>query len=167
MNRLLLTMLLLLSAFPACAAGVGGMFGQGRTQFSLMGGNGYAFGNNYFVIGASVSHYVLDGLGVGLSFEKWSGGNPGMTKYAPFAQYVFYQSSSSVQPYVGAFYRHTVVDGLPDINSVGERAGINITAGPNAYASFGFVQEVYLNCQESVYQTCRETYPELGITFGF
>lgn len=117
MNRLLLTMLLLLSALPACAAGVGGMFGQGRTQFSLMGGNGYAFGNNYFVIGASVSHYVLDGL--------------------------------------------------PDINSVGERAGINITAGPNAYASFGFVQEVYLNCQELVYQTCRETYPELGITFGF
>ena len=143
------------------------MFAQGRTQFSLMGGNGYAFGNNYFVIGASVSYYVLDGLGVGLSVEKWSRGNPGITKYSPFVQYVFYQSSSSIQPYVGAFYRHTIVDGLPDINSVGERAGINIIAGRNAYASFGFVQEVYLNCQETVYRSCSETYPDLGITFGF
>jgi hypothetical protein len=167
MNRLLLTMLLLFSAFQVHAAGVAGMFGQGRTQFSLGGGNGYAFGNNYFVIGASVSYYVLDGLGAGLSVEKWSRGNPGITKYSPFAQYVFYQSSSSVQPYVGIFYRHTAVDGLPDINSVGERAGINIIAGGNAYFSFGFVQEVYLNCQKTVYRTCSETYPDFAVTFGF
>jgi hypothetical protein len=166
MNRLLLIMLLALSATPVCAAGEGGMFGQGRTQFSLMIGNGYAFDNNYFVIGASVSHYVVDGLGVGLSFENWSGGGPGITKYAPFAQYVF-NRTSSIQPYVGAFYRHTAVDGLPGINSVGERAGINIAAGPNAYISFGFVQEVYLDCQATVYRTCRETYPDLSLTFGF
>lgn len=166
MNRLLLTMSLLLSALPVHAAGVAGMFGQGRTQFSLGGGNGYAFGNNYFVIGASVSYYVLDGLGIGLSVEKWSRGNPGITKYSPFAQYVFFQGSS-VMPYVGAFYRHTVVDGLPDINSVGERAGINIVSGSNAYISFGFVQEVYLNCQKAVYRTCSETYPDFAVTFGF
>ena len=149
MNKLLVTMLLGLSAFPVCAAAEGGMFGQGRTQFSLMVGNGYAFDNNYFVIGASVSHYVLDGLGVGLSFENWSGGGPGITKYAPFAQYVFYQTSS-IQPYVG-----------------GERAGINVAAGSNAYISFGFVQEVYLDCQATVYRSCRETYPDLSFTFGF
>jgi hypothetical protein len=166
MNRLLPTMLLLFSAFPVHAAGMAGVFGQGRTQFSLVGGNGYAFDNNYFVIGASVSYYVLDGLGVGLSVEKWSRGNPGITKYSPFVQYVFSQGSS-VTPYVGAFYRHTVVDGLPDINSVGERAGINIVSGSNAYISFGFVQEVYLNCQRTVYRTCSETYPDFGITIGF
>jgi hypothetical protein len=167
MIRQLLIIFLLSATLPVYASGVGGMFGQGRTQFSLVGGNGYAFDNNYFVLGVSVSYNVLDGLGVGLSLEKWSGGNPSMTKFAPFVQYVFYQPSSSIHPYVGAFYRHTVINGLPDINSVGERAGINITAGPNAYASFGFVQEVYLDCQESIYQTCRETYPDLGITFGF
>lgn len=131
MNRLLLTILLVLPAFPVCAATEGGMFGQGRTQFALVAGNGYAFDNNYFVIGASVSYYVLDGLGVGLSLENWSGGGPGITKYAPFAQYVFYQASP-VQPYVGGFYRHTAVGGLPGINSVGARAGIYIAAGPNA-----------------------------------
>jgi hypothetical protein len=162
-NRLLLAAML---SLPACAAGVGGMFGQGRTQLSVAGGNGHAFDKSYFVIGASVSYYVLDGLGVGLSLEKWSG-EPGITKYAPFVQYVFYRSSSAMQPYIGAFYRRTMVDGLPGINSVGERAGINIISGQNAYINFGFVQEIYLDCQESVYQTCRETYPELGLTLGF
>ena len=73
MIRLLLILLPLLSVLPANAAGVGGMFGQGRTQFSVVGGNGYAFDKNYFVLGASVSYNVLDGLGVGLSLEKWSG----------------------------------------------------------------------------------------------
>lgn len=166
MNRLLVTMLLVLSAFPVRAAEGGGIFGQGRTLFSLIAGNGYAFDNNYFVIGASVSYYVLDGLGVGLSLEKWSGNGPNIIKYAPFAQYVFYQASP-VQPYVGGFYRHTSVDGLPGINSVGERAGFNIASGSNAYFSAGFVHETYLDCQETVYRACSETYPDLSFTFGF
>jgi hypothetical protein len=42
----MLTMLSLFLALLACAAGAGGMFGQGRTQFSVVGGNGNAFGNN-------------------------------------------------------------------------------------------------------------------------
>ncbi len=167
MYRLLLTMLLILPVLPAHAVGVGGMFAQGRNQFSLMGGNGYAFGNRYFVLGASVSHYVLDGLAAGLSVEKWSGSDPGISKYSPFVQYVFYQSGSSVQPYVGAFYRHTSVSGLPGINSVGERAGINITAAPNAYISLGFVREAYLDCRQAIYRSCNETYPDLGFTMGF
>ncbi len=166
MNRLLLVMLLLCPVLQAHAAGVGGMFGQGRSQFSVMMGNGYAFDNSYFILGASVSYYVLDGLGVGLSIEKWSGSVPGITKYTPFAQYVFYQTST-VKPYVGGFYRHTVVDGLPDINSVGERAGISIASGSNSYFSLGFVQEVYLDCQNTIYRKCSETYPELGFAFAF
>ncbi len=166
MNRLLLTMLLVLTAFPASAAGEGEMFGQGRTYFSLMVGSGSAFDNNYFIIGAGATHYVIDGLGVGFSFESWSGGGAGITRYAPFAQYVFYRTSP-VQPYVGGFYRHTAVDGLPGINSVGARAGIYIPAGPNAYVGVGFVYESYLDCQESVYGPCNSTYPDLSLTFAF
>ncbi len=166
MNRLLVTMLLLLSAFPVCAAAEGGMFGQGRTQFSLAIGNGYAFDNSYLVIGAGATYYVLDGLGVGVSLENWSGGGPGITKYAPFAQYVFYQASS-VQPYVGGFYRHTAVAGLPGINSVGERAGIYIASGPNVSFGVGFVHESYLDCRQTIYLSCSETYPDISLTFAF
>lgn len=166
MNRLLVTMLLLLSAFPVSAAAEGGMFGQGRTQFSLAIGNGYAFDNRYLVIGGSASYYVLDGLGVGLSLENWSGGGAGITRYAPFAQYVFYQAST-VQPYVGGFYRHTAVAGLPGINSVGERAGIYIVSGSNVFVGVGFVHESYLDCQQTIYRTCSETYPDISLTFVF
>lgn len=166
MNRMLVTMLLILPTSFVCASEEGGMFGQGRTQFSLMAGNGYAYDKNYFVIGASVSHYVLNGLGVGLSLENWSGGGPGITKYAPFAQYVFYQASS-VQPYVGGFYRHTAIGGLPGINSVGARAGIYIASGSNASVSVGLVHESYLDCQQTIYLTCSETYPDISLAFGF
>lgn len=166
MNRLLLTMLLALPVVPASAAAEGGMFGQGRTYFALSAGNGYAFDNQYFVIGLSASHYVRDGLGVGLSFENWSGGTPGIAKYAPFVGYVFYRTSL-IQPYVGAFYRHTSIDGLPGINSVGGRAGINIISGSNAYISAGFVSESYLDCDARIYLTCSESYPEVSINFGF
>ncbi|HSM97516.1 MAG TPA: hypothetical protein VLS47_00750 [Gallionella sp.] len=166
MKRLLVTTLLVLSVFPVSAAAEGGMFGKGSTQFSLTIGNGYAFDNSYFVIGGSVSHYVLDGLGVGLSLENWSGGGPGITKYAPFAQYVF-NMSSPMQPYVGGFYRHTAISGLPGIDSVGERAGIYIASAPNVYISFGFVHEAYLDCRQTIYRTCSETYPDISFTFGF
>jgi hypothetical protein len=166
MNRLLVTMLLLLSAFPVSAAAEGGMFRQGRTLFSLAIGNGYAFDNSYLVIGGSASYYVLDGLGVGLSLENWSGGGPRISKYAPFAQYVFYQAST-VQPYVGGFYRHTAVAGLPGINSVGERAGIYIASGSNVFVGVGVIHESYLDCQQTIYSTCSETYPDISLTFVF
>lgn len=166
MNRLMVTMLLVLSALPVRAAEAAEMFEQGRTHFSLMIGNGYAFDSNYFVIGASASYYVLDGLGVGLSFERWSGGDRGITNYAPFAQYVFLPESS-VRPYVGGFYRHTSIDGLPGINSVGERAGITFASGSNAYVSAGLVHESYLDCQTTVYRSCSSTYSDVSVTFGF
>ena len=166
MNRLLVTMLLLVSAFPVSAAAEAGMFGQGRTQFALAIGNGYAFDNSYLVIGGSVSYYVLDGLGVGLSLENWSGGAPSITKYAPFAQYVFYQAST-VQPYVGGFYRHTAVAGLPGINSVGERAGVYFASGSNVLVGVGFVHESYFDCQQTIYSTCSETYPDISLVIAF
>lgn len=166
MNRLLLTMLLLLFALPVCAVGESGMYREGRSQFSVMAGNAYAFNSNYFVFGASATHYVADGLGVGLSIENWSGGGPGITKYSPFVQYVFIRPYS-VLPYVGTFYRHVSIGGLPGINSVGARAGIYMASGPNASVGAGFVHERYLDCQSAVYGACSSTYPDINLTFGF
>ena len=166
MKKLLLMMLLLLVALPVHAAGARGMFGQGRTQFSLMAGSASAFNNNYMLIGASASYYVLDGLGVGLSLENWSGADPAITKVSPFAQYVF-SLGGSVQPYVGGFYRHTTIAGLPGLNSVGGRAGIYITSSPNSSIGIGLVQESYLDCNETTYRSCSSTYPDISITFGF
>ena len=166
MIRVSLAVLLVLSALPVRAAGAGGMFEAGRSQFSLVAGNAYAFDNSYLVIGGSASYYVADGLGVGLSLERWSGDGPGITKYAPFVQYVLYQVPA-VQPYVGAFYRHTAIADLPSLNSAGARAGVLIASGSNAFVSVGAVYESYMDCQESVYRVCSETHPEITLIFGF
>ncbi len=166
MNKLLLTLLLLLPPLWARAADAVGIFGQGSTQFSLLAGSGYAFNNNYLVIGAGVSYYVLDGVGVGLSYENWSGGSPGINKTSPSVQYVFYRSSW-LQPYVGGFYRHAVVSGLPNINSVGARAGVYFAAGPRSVVGLGLAYEAYLNCQTAIYSSCSETNPEISFIFGF
>lgn len=166
MNKLLFTMLLVLAAFPARAAGVGGMFGQGSAQFSLIVGSGYAFNNSYSVIGAGASYYVLDGVSVGLSFENWSGNGPGIKKISPSVQYVFNQASS-VKPYVGGFYRHAVISGLPSVNSAGARAGVFFASNPNTAFGAGLVYESYLNCQTMIYNSCSETYPEISIIFAF
>ena len=164
MNRGLLAILLLLPALPVHAGG--GAFGEGRSQFSLVAGNSYAFGKSYLVVGGSVSYYMADGLGVGLSLEKWSGDGPGITKYSPFMQYVFHQVPV-LQPYVGVFYRQTLIEGLPSIRSSGGRVGVYMSTGANAYLSMGVVHEAYLDCQESVYRVCSETFPDITVIFGF
>jgi len=166
MCRLLLTMLLVMTAFPASASDGAGMFGQGRTNLSLVAGNGYAFDNSYLVIGASGTYYVLDGLGVGLSLENWSGADPGITKYSPFVQYVIYQASV-VQPYLGVFYRHSSISGQPSVDSVGGRAGFYFASGSNVYIGVGMVYESYTDCSNAVYSSCSSTYPEITLAFGF
>ncbi len=166
MNRLILVALLACFALPASAAGAGGMFRQGQTHFMLEAGSGTAFNSSYTILGAGVTHYVADGLGVGLSYESWSGGGPGITKISPSVQYVFAQASAA-QPFIGGFYRHATIAGLPSINSLGVRAGAYIATGSNAAIGLALVYESYQDCQAAVYSACNESYPEVSFTFGF
>jgi len=165
MNRLI-ALAVLLCASAAQAQSVAGSFGQGRTHVVATAGTGHAFNESYLVLGVGVSYYVIDGLNVGLSFESWSGGDPGLQKITPSAQYVFYQLGR-IKPYVGAFYRRTSVDGLPDIDSAGGRAGAYVQAGRNAYLGAGVVYESYVDCSSTVYRSCSSTYPEVTFTLAF
>jgi len=153
---------------PATAAdvAVAGAFSKGRTHFFVTAGNGYAFDESYLVLGVGLSYYLIDGLNVGLSWESWSGADPGMNKITPSVQYVFHQSPT-LKPYVGGFYRRAYIDGLPDINSTGARAGVYFTAGRNAYIGIGAVYESYIDCNESVYRSCDDIYPEVSFTIAF
>ncbi len=150
----------------AHAQNVAGAFGQGRTHVVATAGTGRAFNDDYLVLGLGISYYVINGLNVGLGFESWSGGDPGMRKLTPSAQYVFYQLGR-IKPYVGAFYRRTYIDGLPDIDSAGARAGAYFQAGRNAYLGAGVVYESYMDCNERVYHSCSSTYPEVSFTLAF
>ncbi len=166
MQKLLLTMLLCMSTFHVCAADTAGIFDRGSTQFAVLAGGGYAFNNNYLVLGAGVTYYVVDGVGIGLSYENWSGSSPGINKISPSVQYVF-NRGSTLSPYVGGFYRHSIISGLPDIDSVGARAGVYFVAGTKSVVGVGLAYESYLNCLPAIYYSCSETYPEVSLILGF
>jgi hypothetical protein len=155
-----------LVAASAHAQTAAGAFGKGRTHFVLTAGTGYAFDESYFVLGIGASYYVVDGLNVGLHFESWSSGDPGMTKITASTNYVFHQAQQ-IKPYVGAFFRRTRIERLDDLDSVGARAGVYLQAGRNAYFGLGGVYESYLDCNKSVYRECDSTYAELSVTFAF
>lgn len=164
-SALLLITALLVTA-PTMAADIGGVFNKGRMHFMVTGGTGYAFDENYFVLGVGGSYYVLDGLNVGLNVESWSGANPGMTKVTPSVQYVL-QNVPVVKPYAGLFFRRTYIENLPDLDSAGGRAGAFLAAGSNMFLGAGLVYERYIDCTETIYRECSDTYPELSFTIAF
>jgi len=155
-------------AAPAMAqsAGIAGGFSKGKTHLVATAGTGNAFDESYLVLGVGVSYYLFDGFNVGLHYESWTGSDPKLTKITPSVQYVFYQVQS-VKPYVGAFYRRTSIDGLPDLDSVGGRAGVYLQMGRNAYLGLGAVYESYLDCNTGTYRKCDSTYGEASLTFAF
>jgi len=150
---------------PAAHAQDAGPFARGKTHFIATGGVGYAFSDSYLVLGIGLSHYVIDGLSLGLGVETWTASNPGLYKITPEVKYVFHKVPA--KPYVGAFYRRTYVENLPDINSMGAKAGIHFTASRNANVGVGIVYETYLDCRASVYRECSGTYPEVSFTVAF
>lgn len=155
----------ILISHPA-RADVAGAFSQGKTHFSVYGGTGYAFDDEYFVIGVSGSYYFASGFNVGLAVETWTGGNPDISKVSPSLQYVFYQMAD-IKPYVGVFYRRAYIENLPDLESVGARVGMLIASGRNRYLGVGAVVESYLDCTETTYRSCNDSYPEISFTFAF
>jgi len=154
-------------SMQARAADVAGSFAQGRTHVVVSGGTGSAFNQSYLVLGLGASYYLIDGLNVGLFAESWSGNDPHFYTITPSVGYVFFQVPR-VKPYVGAFYRRTFYSSsLPDIDSVGARAGAYLAVGRNAYVGLGAVYESYLDCNKSVYRDCSVTYPEISFTIAF
>jgi hypothetical protein len=153
-------------AAPAAAQSVAGAFGKGRTHFVLTASSGYAFDESYFVLGLGASYYLIDGLSAGLFIESWSGADPGMTKITTSLQYVLHRVQT-VKPYIGTFYRRTDIESLPDLDSVGARAGVYVQAGRNAYIGLGGVYESYLDCNEGTYRKCDSTYADVTFTIAF
>ena len=162
---LLLTFSLTLIGHSA-RADVAGVFSKGRKHFAIYGGTGYAFNDDYLVLGISGRYYFTNGFSAGLAVETWTGGDPGITKLTPEVSYVFYQVPT-VKPYIGAFYRRTYIDNLPDLESTGARAGVMIASGSNLYIGIGGVYEKYIDCNETIYRSCDDTYPEISFTFAF
>lgn len=153
-------------AAPLHADQQGQEFSQGRTLFSVVGGTGYAFDESYFVIGAGLTYYLTNGFGASLHVEAWTGGDPDLYKIEPALQYVFVQAGA-VKPYVGAFFNRTFIEDREDLDSIGARGGVYVSAGPRAFVGVGGAYESYLDCQETVFRSCDDFYPEFSFVIGF
>jgi hypothetical protein len=160
-----LASLLFCTAIPADAAG-SDPFAGGSMRASVLVGNGYAFDESYVVIGVGFGYFVAKGLELGLDMESWTSGTPGITKISPALRYVV-PTNSTVRPYLGAFYRRTNIENYDDLNSIGGRAGVYFVSGRGSYFGAGLVYENYLSCDEAVYRSCSDTYPEIIFAIAF
>ncbi|MDH5388049.1 MAG: hypothetical protein OEY06_06335 [Gammaproteobacteria bacterium] len=161
LKQCLMTMVFCVFFTPAHAA----PFAKGDVSVSLVLGSGQAFNDNYSVVGAGVGYYVLDGLRLGISGQRWLGGDILINKYSPQVQYVMARDEK-LKPYLGVFYHKTSIEGFDDLDAAGGRAGVYLSGRGNYYISVGIVHEYYLSCDEVVYVSCSDTYPELTVTFS-
>jgi len=161
-NRCALVVWLLISSTAPIMADP---FQQGRQSVSIVAGSGSAFRDDYIILGLGYGYYVIDGLELGIDAQFWLSGDPSITKVSPQIRYVFRQPKT-VKPYAGAFYRRTFTEGLDDLDSVGYRAGLNFMGRGNFYFGAGIVYEEYRDCNEAVFSSCSETYPEILFSFS-
>ena len=107
-----------------------------------------------------------DDYSLELDFEYWTGSSPSITKISPRIDYVF-STGSTLRPYIGTFYRRTMIEGLGDLDSMGGRAGLYFMSGKNVYIGADVVYESYLSCDSATYSSCSDTYPEITVAFSF
>lgn len=141
-------------------------FRQGSVRVSLLLGGGRAFNHDYQVYGAGVGYYIVDGLEAGLEAETWKGNDPGITRVSPQLMYVF-PTGRDARPYAGLFYRKSFIDGYKDLNDTGARGGVLFLLGRSAYLGAGVVYERHIGCDQVVYDSCSEAYPELLLAVIF
>lgn len=170
-NRLILVALLGMTV-PAAHAEFGtdavdSLFQQGRVQMNLGAGYGIFNNNGYFVLGLGGGYYLLDGLEAGADAEGWWGSQPQLYDVSPELRYIFL-NIPSYKPYVGLLYRRTFYNHeLEPLDSAGFRAGLVFPFSARTYMTAGGVYEHYFNCDTSVYSSCNDLYPEIGLNFSF
>ena len=142
-----------------------GPFQQGSQNISIVAGAGSAYRDDYIILGAGYGYYLINGLELGIGVQFWLSGDPSITKLSPQIKYVFTQPKT-VKPYVGAFYRRTYTDGFEDLDSIGYRAGLYFMGQGNFFFGAGAVYEDYQDCNEAVFTSCSETYPEILFSFS-
>lgn len=141
-------------------------FKKGSRRVSIVAGSGQMFSDDYLIIGLGAGYYVLDGLELGLDGEAWLGGDPDIYKLSPQAKYIL-PTQSRLRPYVGAFYNHLFIDHYDDLDTIGGRGGVYFIQEEQWFFGVGVVYESYLNCDDRVYSSCDDIYPEISFSFSF
>ena len=141
-------------------------FKEGSIRVSIVVGSGQTFGDDYTIIGLGAGYYVIDGLELGLDGEAWLSGDPDIYKLSPQTKYVL-PTQSRLRPYIGAFYSHVFIDHYDDLDTIGGRGGVYFIQDKQWSFGVGAVYESYLNCDDTIYSSCDNIYPEITFLFSF
>ena len=139
-------------------------FEKGSTTLSLQGGIGQAYGGTYVIVGARGGYFFLPGVQAGLGVQHWFGGPPRITQISPYAEAAL-TVLPAIAPYIGAFYRYTLIrEPSDDHSSIGLRGGIYFLGSSRVNYYAGVVNEWQLGpCARD----CSWMYPEFGIVLRF
>ena len=143
-----------------------GPFGKGTRRASFTAGWGRSFGDDYLLLGLGMGYFFKNNMALNLSLEKWLGSDPEVTKLTPELQVVVPRPRGP-RPYLAGFWRKAWIADADDLTSIGGRAGIyNKIAGRSA-GGIGVVYEHYLDCDDNIYNSCSQVYPEavFGVSF--
>jgi hypothetical protein len=141
-------------------------FEKGSSQVSVVVGSGYTFDENYIILGLGAGYFVANGVELGLDGQAWLGGDPAIYKLKPQATYVL-PIQARIRPYGGVFYSHIFIDGYDDLDTAGARGGVIFTSDGRWFMGVGAVYESYLDCDEDVYSSCDDVYPEITFSVTF
>lgn len=142
-------------------------FSKGSTRLTLTGGWGRSFDEDYLMLGIGAGRFIANGLNIGLDVEAWMFGDPGVFKISPNVNYVLAGRARRTKPYVGGFWRRTMIEDADDLSSIGGRAGAYFKGAGPVMIGGGAVYENYLDCEEKGYESCSQVYPEFLISASF
>ena len=169
MRKLFFIMALSLSLYSATLSksgntlGVFSMFSQSNVSIGVKLGSASIAGQTYTIGGLSANYFVIDDLSVGLGYENWFSGAPGIQKFTVESTY-FVPTSENIRPYLGLLYRRISISGYDDTNAYGYRAGLAFVQG-KVLLSAGIVQERY--GPAGVFLDGTQTSGEFSIGFAF
>ena len=133
-----------------------------RWRVGAVVGAGWAFGQQYFLAGASVGYRAVAGLELGLDATGWFGETPSILKLSPRLTYAVPVGNTT--PYAGVYYaRWMLGSGYPDADAIGGRVGIFQYAGRGGGFGVGVAYEHLLDCSGE----CDSWSPELLAAFSF
>jgi hypothetical protein len=143
-----------------------GPFGKGTRRATFTAGWGRSFGEDYLLLGLGVGYFIRNGVAFNIGLETWALNDPNVTKLTPELQIVVPRPRGP-RPYLAGFWRHAWIEDAEDLSSIGGRVGIYNKVGARSAGGIGAVYEHYLDCNESIYSSCSQVYPEavFGVSF--
>lgn len=154
------------TSFAASASASISPFDRGSSNLIISAGSGSAFNDDYIILGLGYGYFLANGFQLGIKFDLWLDGSPGIYQVTPDIQYVFHMVPK-VKPYIGAFYTRSFIEGLDDLDAFGYRGGLYFMTGGRTYIGIGGAYRKYQDCTETVYSDCSTSYTELSFLVAF